>query len=221
MCLHVKNELMDNDECFYVLSFANALLPSNPPNMNDAPLIYICSWISRCKSPALVELGILNSSLQISLKQSLQRWCKSTRWSITQWKMQPAHLLQSFRSALRSWFVCCSGKLTNISPAHIKIERQRVTLTSICGVYCLYVGCEIHNVPANKMESVHLRFILCLHLNLIQMQTQIIFERGENMRPSSWQYRFRGVREPPTTLQQQDKVRLLISFEVTFDWHLM
>ena len=35
---------------------------------------------------------------------------------------------------------------------------------------------------------------------------------GENMRPSSWQYRFRGVREPPTTLQQQDKVRLLISF---------
>ena len=49
-------------------------------------------------------------------------------------------------------------------------------MTSICGVYCLYVGCEIHNVPANKMESVHLRFILCLHLNLIQMQTQIIFE---------------------------------------------
>ena len=85
-------------------------------------------------------------------------------------------------------------------------------MTSICGVYCLYVGCEIHNDPANKMESVHLRFILCLHLNLIQMQTQIIFERGENMRPSSWQYRFRGVREPPTTLQQQDKVRLLISF---------
>ena len=102
--LHVKSKLMDNDG--YVLSNHFQCSPSQQHSQYERCSFSLHLFLNlslQIQLAALVEFALLNFSLQISLKKPLVGFGVNQQGDQSpSVKMQPAHLLQSFRSALPS-----------------------------------------------------------------------------------------------------------------------
>ena len=182
MYLHVKSKLMDNDGyvfMFWVFSMLS-FLATYTPNMNDVPLNYICSWIFRCKSRAWL-------SWESWIPRCKYHWSSHCSGGVNQQrdqslgKMQPAHLLQSFRSTLRSWFVTVQVNF-NICVFSLLLHKDWKAESDTdqhLHLSCLLFVCE------RSTMSLRTRWIVFMH-TLFCVRIWIIWA-GENMRRSSWQ----------------------------------